>query len=91
MKELGKDPWDIVLIICAVTTVLSTVVYLATGYLIPGLSPMTLAAGLLIICLKLKKRKGGESSDMLFFVIFVASILNMIVGVMQIYAFFAYR
>lgn len=98
MKKIWKIIIDVVFVACAVVTVGSTVVYQVTGKVVPGLSPFTLAAVLCIVSFgmhdkRIKTADGEkeEGSGILEIVFFVACILNVFVGLMQIHAYIISR
>ena len=93
-RNKKREPWriavDILFLICAGISVVSTIVYLISGRVVPGLSPFSLAAALLIVAFGLHGRaaRSGEDEHIMELVFIIACFLNIFVGFMQIHAYF---
>lgn len=74
-------------IIAAVITLVSSIIYLYFGKLIPGLSPLTLAVVMAICARSIHQRKGRKSDHYELFlelIFLFACLLNVIAGICQI-------
>lgn len=94
MKKQGKNSpikaaVDVVFVICVAISAVSTVVYLITKRVVPGLSPFALAIALFIVAggMRMKRRNNQDNADFVEIVFMVAAFLNVFVGFMQIHAY----
>lgn len=81
MKNKKDCLLTVIIVLLAAVVVVSTLVYLFTDKMIPGLQPFAQAALMVPMILLWKRTQNNQWISLLFV---VAAVLNVIAGIMQI-------